>query len=313
MLPTPSLGLFSPALVLTLALLLAWTLDVLFGDPPDAIHPLSWLAKLLWPLGCRLRVLGQSAAFWGGAGAWCVIVGGLGLLAGWLQHTLLGLSAWWSVPALALLLKPALGWRHLRDEILAVEEAMEAGPDAARERLSLLVNRDLSELSEEALRETAIETLADRLNSAVIAPLFWYAVFGLPGAVVYRVASAIDAMWGYRGVWEWAGKWAAGADDLLSWLPARLTALSLFPAWRSATWRSLKRQAGRTPSPNGGWTMGAMALRLGVRLAQPGVYVLNETGAAPSSRNMVQALGFAAMAAWATMVLVALSWVARAV
>lgn len=303
----------TPALVLALALLLAWALDALFGDPPDAVHPLAWLAKLLWPLGCRLRVLAPMAALWSGAAAWCLIAGGLAAIAWAVQWQLLKMSPWWSVPLLALLLKPMLGWRRLRDEVLAVEQALEAGPEEARQRLAPLVQRDLAGLSEEALRETAIETLADHLNDAVIAPLFWYALFGLPGAVLYRCASAMDAMWGYRGVWEWAGKWAARADDVLSWLPARLTALSLYPAWRSANWRSLKRQAGRTPSPNGGWAMGAMALRLGVRLAKPGVYVLNETGAAPSPRNMLQALAFAAMAAWAAMVLTVLSWVARAV
>lgn len=303
----------APALVLALALLLAWGLDALFGDPPDALHPLAWLARLLWPLGCRLRVHEAPLAFWLGAVSWVVIAGGAAALAWWLQERLLAVaSAWWSVPLLALLLKPMLGWRRLRDELLAVEDAMEAGLEPARERLALLVERDLSGMNEEALRETAIETLAEHLNDAVIAPLFWYAVAGLPGAVLYRCASAMDAMWGYRGVWEWFGKWAARADDVLSWLPARITALSLYPAWRSATWRSLKRQAGRTASPNGGWTMGAMALRLGVRLAQPGAYVLNETGAAPSSRNMLQALAFAATAAWAAMVLAVLSWIARA-
>lgn len=311
MFPLTGSSSLTPAYVLALALLLAWAIDTVLGELPQPLHPLAWLRRLLWPLGCRLRVLEPTPAFWGGAAAWCVLVVGFGALAWWVQYLLLGLSAWWSVPALALLLKPMLGWRQLRDEILAVEDALLEGPEPARARLALLVRRDLSGLNEEALRETAIEALADHLNDAVIAPLFWFALFGLPGAVVYRLARTIDAVWGYRGIWEWAGKWAARADDVLSWVPARVTALSLYPAWRSATWRSLKRQAGRTPSPNGGWTMGAMALRLGVRLAKPGVYVLNENGAAPSSRNMLQALAHAAMAAWAAMVLVVLAWVAR--
>lgn len=302
----------SHAFALALALLLAWTLDTLFGEPTDAFHPVAWLGKLLWPLGCRLRVLQPNAAFWGGTVAWLVLALGLGAASWWLQQRVLGLSLWWSVPVLALVLKPMLAWRMLRDEVLAVEDALIEGLEPARERLSRLVSRDLSGLSEEALRETAIETLAEKLNDSVVAPLFWFAVAGLPGAVVYRFAKTADAMWGYRGVWEYAGKWAAWANEILSWLPARITALSLYPAWRSANWRSLRRQAGRTPSPNGGWAMGAMALRLGVRLAKPGVYVLNETGASPSSRNMAQALGFATMAAWAAMVLTTLSWVARA-
>lgn len=302
----------SHALVLALALLLAWAIDALFGEPRNALHPVAWLGKLLWPLGCRLRVMPPNKAFWGGALSWLLLVGSLGALSWWLQVRLLMLSPWWAVPVLALLLKPMMAWRMLRDEVLAVEDAFAIGIEPARERLSHLVSRDLSEFDEEELRETAIETLAENLNDSVIAPLFWFAVFGLPGAVVYRFANTADAMWGYRGVWEWAGKWAAHADDVLSWIPARITALSLYPAWRSSAWRSLRRQAGRTPSPNGGWAMGAMALRLGVRLAKPGVYVLNETGAAPSSRNMTQAVGHATVAAWACMMLAVLSWLLRA-
>jgi adenosylcobinamide-phosphate synthase len=301
-----------PATVFALALLFAWVLDALFGEPRNAFHPVAWLGRLLWPLGCRLRVMEPDAAFWGGAVAWLMLAGGLGALAWWLQMRLLALSVWWAAPMLALLLKPMFAWRMLRDEVRAVEEALEIGVGPARERLSRLVSRDLSEFDEEALRETAIETLAENLNDSVVAPLFWFAVAGLPGAVVYRFANTADAMWGYHGVWEFAGKWAARADDVLSWLPARITALCLYPAWRSSNWRSLRRQAGRTPSPNGGWAMGAMALRLGVRLTKPGVYVLNETGASPSSRNMSQALAHATTVAWATMVTVVLTWVARA-
>jgi adenosylcobinamide-phosphate synthase len=302
----------SHALVLALVLLLAWALDALLGEPREALRPVAWLGKLLWPLGCRLRVMAPTAAFWGGALSWMALAAVLVALAWWLQVRVLALSAWWAVPVLALLLKPLLGWRALRDEVLAVEDALAVGVEPARELLSHLVSRDLSGLGEESLRETAIEILAKDLNDSVIGPLFWFAVAGLPGAVVYRFASTADAMWGHHGVWEFTGKWAARANDLLSWLPSRITALSLYPAWRASNWRSLRRQAGRTPSTNSGWAMGAMALRLGVRLAKPGVYVLNETGASPSSRNMAQALDYATMAAWAGMVLAVLSWVARA-
>jgi adenosylcobinamide-phosphate synthase len=82
------------------------------------------------------------------------------------------------------------------------------------------------------VRESAIESLAENLNDSVVAPLFWFALLGLPGAALYRFANTADAMWGYPGMrggryWQWAGKWAARADDVLSWLPARITALLL--------------------------------------------------------------------------------------
>jgi adenosylcobinamide-phosphate synthase len=132
------------------------------------------------------------------------------------------------------------------------------------------------------VRESAIESLAENLNDSLVAPLFWFVLLGLPGAAVYRFANTADAMWGYRGErngrdWTWFGKWAARADDVLSWLPARLTALLL--ALAALQWPpGVAREARRTPSPNSGWPMAAMALLLGVRLAKPEVYALNAEG-----------------------------------
>jgi adenosylcobinamide-phosphate synthase len=94
--------------------------------------------------------------------------------------------------------------------------------------------------------------------------------------------------------WQWAGKWAARVDDALSWLPARLTAWLLWLAARGAVrWRDLRVQARATPSPNGGWPMGAMALALGVRLSKPGVYALNATGRAARAEDTRRATGLA--------------------
>ena len=125
------------------------------------------------------------------------------------------------------------------------------------------------------MRESVIETLAENLNDSVVAPIFWFVLLGLPGAAVYRFANTADAMWGYRGTyrgqhWEWAGKWAARADDALSWLPARLTAGLLMGVTRQVRFGALRREAARTPSPNSGWPMAAMAMALGVSLGQAG-------------------------------------------
>ena len=90
-------------------------------------------------------------------------------------------------------------------------------------------------------------------------------------------------MWGYPGVykghnWQWAGKWAARADDALSYIPARITGVLLAAVSRGVAWKTLRTEAARTPSPNSGWPMAAMALALGVRLQKPGVYALNALG-----------------------------------
>ena len=287
------------------ALLLAWTWDACFGEPRNALHPVAWLGWVLAPVGRVLRRGSPWQAFIGGALAWCV---GAAMLAvvGWLLQRALSAWPWWaSVPLLALLLKPCFAWRMLRDEVVAIEGSLAQGVAAARRQLSRVVSRDTSALDEAAIRETAIETLAENLNDSLVAPLFWYAVAGLPGALVYRFANTADAMWGYRGEWEWAGKWAARADDVLSWLPARITAVLLHPPVHIESWRSLYRQSLLTPSPNGGWPMGAMALRLGVRLGKPGVYTLNAQARAPQSADVAAALRCAGVAAWISVAMAA--------
>lgn len=275
------------AALLAAALLLAWAWDAALGEPRNALHPVAWLGRLLGPLGRGLLRLPPAAAFVGGALVWLALALCLAAAAWFWQQQALALPAWLAVPALALVLKPMFAWRMLRDEVAAVEQALAQGLVPARARLARLVSRDVSQFDESALRETAIETLAENLNDSVVAPLFWFAVAGLPGAVVYRFANTADAMWGYRGRWEWAGKWAARADDVLSWLPARFTGLALAPP---RLWPQLPSLARCTPSPNGGWPMGAMALRLGVRLCKPGVYALNAEAPSPGAGHLRRAL-----------------------
>ncbi len=282
---------------LPLALGLAWALDITFGEPRNAWHPVAWLGRALAPLGEWLCRLPPAIALVGGALAWFGGAGLLALGAAWLQSSLLGLALPWAALGLALLLKPCFAWRMLSDEVRAVDAALAESLAAGRERVARLCSRDVRTMDADEVRETAIETLAENLNDSVVAPLFWFVLAGLPGAVVYRFANTADAMWGYRGRYEWAGKWAARADDVLSWLPARLTACLLAPA-RTAAWRGLAQEASRTPSPNGGWPMGAMALQLGVRLRKPGVYALNPGAPSPRRADLQRAQQHAGRAAW---------------
>jgi adenosylcobinamide-phosphate synthase len=281
------------------SLLLAALLDRGFGEPRNAWHPVAWFGRAMAPLGECLVRLPPRLALAAGALAWTLAVGAMAAL-GWLvQRELLlslpGHAAWLAALPLALLLKPAISFRMLRDEVAAVETALAQSLDAGRAQVARLCSRDVSMLDATAVRETAIETLAENLNDAWVAPLFWFAIAGLPGAWAFRAANTLDAMWGYRGRWEWAGKCAAHMDDLLAWLPARLTAALL---WRPAVpWRRLAAEARHTPSPNGGWPMAAMALRLGVRLAKPGVYVLHAAGEPAQPQHMRHALRTASRAA----------------
>ena len=306
--------------VAPLALCLTLAVDHCFGEPPVRVHPVVWMGNALDWAGKRVAPLAERAAvgrdlksFWLAALYWIALSAITLVVAGGLQWAVLQLPWWLAAIGLGLCLKPLLAWRMLRTEVQAVEAALGQSLAAGRERLSWLVSRDVTQLTEAQVRESAIESLAENLNDSVVAPLFWFAVAGLPGAALYRFANTADAMWGYRTVrdgrqWEWAGKWAARADDALNWLPARLTALLLWPAGQGA---ALWRNAGLTPSPNGGWPMGAMALSLGVRLGKPGVYTLNAQGRLPVTADVHAAVVLAWRAVWGAGALLAagaLAW-----
>ena len=269
------------------ALWLAVWLDRLVGEPPERAHPVVWMGQALRWWGERLAPLSPKAqdwkCFWAAAFVWCALAAVVLVIFWGAQWVALQLHWLLAAALLALLLKPLFAWRMLCDEVLAVEAALARSLPEGRERLARLVSRDVAQLDALQVRESAIESLAENLNDSVVAPLFWFALLGLPGAALYRFANTADAMWGYPGMrggryWQWAGKWAARADDALSWLPARLTALLLALATRGLSLRELARQARKTPSPNSGWPMAAMSMALGVRLAKPGVYVLNGKG-----------------------------------
>ena len=327
--------------------LLAFGLDVAFGEPPVRLHPVVWMGQYLQWAGERIAPsvvvdasplrggrhenasrIAESARiglsetggattvrdarrqFRLGALAWLLGAAVTTSLAWGAQWTLGKLPVWLAVPLLALCLKPLFAWTMLRDLVAQVETALGHGLQAGREQLAHLVSRDVQQLDEAGVRESAIETLAENLSDSVVAPLLWFALLGLPGAALYRFANTADAMWGYPGAhggrhWQWAGKWAARADDVLNWLPARLTAGLLMMGARRTLWQALPVQAALTPSPNGGWPMGAMALRLGVSLGKPGVYRLNGQAPAPQASHTWQALRRARRAAWLAVALCA--------
>lgn len=299
-----NLGISAAGAVGALAIVLAFCLDRLLGEPPARVHPVVWMGKALSSTGAPWAQSPPATAFACGALVWLV---GAALSAGaaWAAvagiRLAIGTASTGAVLAqaalVALLFKPLLAWRMLRDEVVAVERAVDRGIAAGRNQLRRLVSRDTSQLSPTEVRESALESLAENLNDSLVAPLFWFAIGGLPAAALYRFANTADAMWGYRGRWEWAGKWAAWADDLLSYVPARLAAAVVaLSAWR---WPSqLHRVARVTPSPNGGWPMGMLALALNVRLSKPGVYVLNSAGGAVEPGHLRKALRTCERSAW---------------
>ena len=300
-----------------LAVLVAFAVDHVFGEPSGRWHPVVWIGRALSACGAPWPDRAPRVAFVRGMAAWLVLAAISAAIAFAAAHAIFRIgehaASIWRIALegvlLGVLLKPLVAWRMLHDEVAAVEQALEGGIEAGRDRLRHIVSRDTSMLTTTVVRESALESLAENLNDSWVAPLFWFALGGLPGAALYRFANTADAMWGMRGRWEWAGKWAARSDDLLSYAPARLTALLLtVAAWR---WpRGIVREAKRTPSPNGGWPMGTLALALDVRLGKPGCYILHQSGRPASTRDVERALSIATRAAWGAMIIAALAQLA---
>jgi adenosylcobinamide-phosphate synthase len=278
--------------------LVALAVDLLAGEPPTRMHPTVAMGRWIG----RGRAARHSRAAFPSflEGAAVVATGALGVAAlGFAADRVIG--AFSQEPRVllhGLALKPTMSVRALVSAATEVEDALNAGDlDRARARLSWhLVSRDTSNLSSGEVAAAAIESLAENLNDAVVAPLMAFRVGGLAGAYLFRFVNTADAMLGYHTPeLEWFGKAAARADDLLAFLPARATTCliacgaALTGASVGGALRVAIADARNTESPNAGWPMATMAGALGVRLAKRHYYILNGSARSPSSRDIRRA------------------------
>ncbi len=264
------------------SLLIALALDLLVPELPNALHPVAWMGRWLI-VGERLApTRGPERLRWGAG--W--VAGGMGLSA----------ALAWSLPRHVLLQGTAaqllFAYRMLDRAVGEVQAALVDGDlNEARRLLSWhLVSRPTADLNEREIAAAAIESLAENLSDSVIAPSLWYLLGGLPALAAYRFGNTADAMWGYRNKrYEQLGKAAARCDDLLNWVPARLTAMlivvaaPLVSASGRSAWRVALRDHGRTASPNAGWPMAAMAGALDTTLSKVEHYRL---GSGPQIPNV---------------------------
>jgi adenosylcobinamide-phosphate synthase len=276
-------------------MLSAVALDAWLGEPRRA-HPLIAFGRLAGWVEKRLYADRVAA----GALAWALAVLPGVLLVGIALQTLRAHAPWLAQIASALLLYAALGLRSLGQHAQPVAAALHDGElGAARGAVARMVSRDTASLDATQVAAAATESVLENGNDAVFGALFWFALLGAPGAVLYRLANTLDAMWGYRSArYERFGKVAARLDDLLNYLPARLTACSyaLCGDARRA-WDCWRRQARQWDSPNAGPVMAAGAGALGVRLGGPAPYqgvweerpILGE-GAAADAQSIQRAL-----------------------
>ncbi|MFL1407358.1 adenosylcobinamide-phosphate synthase CbiB [Marinobacter sp. M1N3S26] len=258
--------MIEPALVCAVALLL----DQVLGEP-RRWHPVVGFGTLASRLEWRLN-RNPGAGFWRGLLAVTVLIVPLTLIA-WLMVCL---APSWLVPVLeAVGLWLALSLRGLREHGLAVVAPLERHDlDGARQAVGGIVSRNARRLDEQGVATAATESMLENGADAVFASLFWFLLAGLPGVVLHRMVNTLDAMWGYRNErFLTFGRVAARLDDVMNWVPARLTALTyaLLGDTRQAL-RCWRTQAGAWESPNAGPVMAAGAGALNITLGGPAPY-----------------------------------------
>ena len=252
------------------AMLAAVWVDAWLGEPSRA-HPLVGFGRLARWFEARLYADRRSS----GVCAWLLTVMPLVVLACCAVVWLGRLSAWAAFLFNVLVLYAAIGLRSLGDHAKPVASALREGDMVrARQMVGRMVSRDTQVLDERQVAAAATESVLENGNDAVFGTLFWFAVLGAPGALLYRLANTLDAMWGYRTTrYENFGWAAARIDDGLNYVPARLTALSyMLLGQTKRAWRCWRTQAKQWDSPNAGPVMAAGAGALGVQLGGSAPY-----------------------------------------
>jgi len=265
--------------------LLALAFDFFPGELPRSVHPVVWMGKLisLMERGVLVRRAGVQLA--GGVAMSLLLILAFALPSYFLLSFLHGLSLTAYVVVAALLLKSTFAFKELRQTALKVRTSLLRNDlEKARSTMPSLVSRDAREMGESEMVSATVESAAENICDSFVAPLFYFLLLGVPGAMAYRAVNTLDAMIGYHGKYEYLGKFAARLDDVLNFLPARISGLLLVAAaylhhknGRNA-WRVMLRDHGATESPNAGWTMSAMAGALRVRLEKTGCYALGNSG-----------------------------------
>ena len=268
-----------------LILLLALIIDFVFGEVPDRAHPTVWMGKVIGFLKPRIRdvnsldekINGTLLALFVIAlfavPAYVILLWTRQLL-GWLPYIIIA----------AILLKMTFAVKCMSQYTLPIAKAIEKGDvDKAKSLLHYIVRRDPSALNERHVISAAVESIAESSTDGVTSPLFYFALFGVPGAFAYRVVNTLDSMVGYKDEAHVNVGWfSANLDTFANYVPSRITALLMVVAamllrenWRES-YRIMKRDRRKMSSVNAGWTIAAMAGALTTQLEKPGFYKLGD-------------------------------------
>lgn len=276
---------------LILILLLAVILDLILGEPPAALHPVVWIGKLIGFL--KSKAPASHRRLYGILMALAVI-----LFAVLLATCVVLIAHHKYVPYAggiliqAFFLKATFAIRCMVAPAKEIQEKLDQDTETVRKELMTYVSRDTSQLSRSQIISAVVESISENYVDALLTPIFFYAVFGplgLPAAYLFKAASTLDSMVGYKNEkYIKLGWFSAKSDDILNWIPARIS--PLFIAVGAAVsnvflkkpeklkpvegWRTAFRENKATPSPNSGWPMAAASGALEIRFEKPGTYII---------------------------------------
>ena len=263
----------NPSLLVPLSsFLIGWLLDRLFGDPERLPHPVVLFGNMI-AKGERMLNLGKWRVLKGALLA--VMLISVVVFATWTMIVVADkVNIYLGIAMRAILVFYCLAGTTLIREVRQVFYAIDSSLDEGRQQVARIVGRDTSELTDEEVRKAALETLAENLNDGVIAPLFWFAIGGVPAMMGYKMVNTLDSMIAYHSPrYLKFGKAAARIDDIANYIPARLTALLMLIAARRLNLVSFVMKYGPChASPNSGWPEAALAGILGCRFGGPHKY-----------------------------------------
>jgi adenosylcobinamide-phosphate synthase len=255
-----------------IALTIAVIIDLIIGDPPEWPHPVKWMGSLIgklekhWNKGSAKKAKGIAMLL-------TVL-----LTVGFITFLLTAIF-YWLHPAAgilveAVLISTAIAQKSLKEAALTVYQPLKKEDmEEARQKLSYIVGRDTDQLDEPEIVRATVETVAENTSDGITAPLFWALIGGAPFALMYRAINTCDSMVGYKNEKFKDFGWAsARLDDVVNWIPSRLTSLCMLAGSRpeyintASAWNIVIRDAKKHPSPNSGWGEAAVAAILGVQL-----------------------------------------------
>lgn len=255
----------------------ALIVDRLIGDPHSRYHPVALLGSFISIWG-RPEYYPQKLQRVAGIVFWVITV-----FLFCLPFFLIAMFAPWYLYLLIapFLLKCCFAWRSLEEHTQAVVSALKEDVNTGRDKVRLLVSRDTAGLDRDHILSAGYESMTENLTDSIIAPLFWFSLFNLTGAAACRAVNTMDAMLGYRDERECLGWFAARMDDILNFIPARITVLLLL-IWFAGrgtftrAWYVMRRDGYKRPGFNGGIVMAVMAGGTGTRFEKPGVYTIGD-------------------------------------